>query len=90
MLEQFLLLTNCSSIQFFNSTPFFNTVSQDTFGTLTLTVQYLWDLQDAILCHWSPSTFQRTHPREAEDFPMVGKYPKDVLLPTFLAYLQPV
>ena len=29
-------------------------------------------------------------PWEVEDFPRDGKYPKDVSLPTFLAYLQPV
>ena len=29
-------------------------------------------------------------PSEAEDFPMGGKYPKDVPVPTFLANLQPV
>ena len=31
-----------------------------------------------------------TIPREAEDFPSGGKYPMDVHLPTFLAYLKPV
>ena len=29
-------------------------------------------------------------PREAEDFLRGGKYPKDVPLPTYLDYLQPV
>ena len=29
-------------------------------------------------------------PREAEDFPRGGKYPKDVRLPTCLDYLEPV
>ena len=48
MLEQPLLFTGCSSIQFFNSPPFLNTVSQNTFGTLPLTVQYLCDLRDGI------------------------------------------
>ena len=40
-------------------------------------------------CHWSPSTSQSL-PREAEDFLRGDKYPNDVPLPTFLAYLQPV
>ena len=39
MLEQPLLFIGCSSIQFLNSPPFLNTVSQNTFGTLPLTVQ---------------------------------------------------
>ena len=29
-------------------------------------------------------------PREAEEFPGGGKYPKDIPQPRFLAYLQPV
>ena len=41
-------------------------------------------------CHWSPSTSHPTLSREAEDFLRGGKYPNDVPLPTFLAYLQPV
>ena len=90
MLEQPFFFTGCSSIQFFNSPPFSHTISQNTFGTLALTVQYLCDLQDARPCHWSPSTSHPTHPREAEDFPTRGgKYPKDLPLPTLLAYLQP-
>ena len=48
MLEQPLLFTGCSSIQIFNSPPFLNTVSQDTFGNLALTVQYLCDLRDGV------------------------------------------
>ena len=70
--------------------PFPNTVSQDTFGTLLLTVQYFGDLRDAIPCHCSPSTSHPALPREAEDFPAGGKYPKDGPLPTFLACLQSV
>ena len=84
MLEQ--LFTGCSSIQFFNSPSFLNTVSQDTFGTQPLTVQYLCDLRDAMPRHCSPNTSHPTLPREAKDFPMGGKYPKDVPLATFLAY----
>ena len=90
MLEQPLLFTGCSSTQFFNSPPFPNTVSKDSFGTLLLTVQYLYDLRDAMPHHWLPSTYHPTLSREAEDFPRGDKYPKDVPLLTFLAYLEPV
>ena len=65
-------------------------VSQDTFGTLSLTVQYLCDLRDAMPGHWSPITSHPTLPREAKDFPRGSKYPNYVPLPTFLPYLQPV
>ena len=41
-------------------------------------------------CHWSPSASHPIIPREAEDFPRGGKYPKDMSLSTFLAYLKPV
>ena len=58
MLEQTLLFTGCSSIQFFNSPPFPSTLILDTFGTLALTVQYPSDLCDAMPLPWSPSTSQ--------------------------------
>ena len=90
MLEHLFLFTGCSSTQFFNSSPFSNTVSQGTFGTVLLTVQYLCDLRNAMSRHLSPSTSHPTLPREAEDFLRRGKYPKGVPLPTFLAYLKPV
>ena len=70
--------------------PYPNTVSQDTFDTQALTVQYFCDLQDTMPCHWSLSTSHPTFPREREHFPRGDKYPKDVPLPKFLAYLQPV
>ena len=73
--------TGCLSIQFFNLPPFLNTVSQDTFGTLPLTVQCLRDLRDVMPLHWSPSTSHQTLPKEAEEFPSHGKYPKDMPLP---------
>ena len=41
-------------------------------------------------CHWSPSASHPTLPREAENFSRGNKYPKDVPVPAFLAYLQPV
>ena len=68
--------------------PDLNTVSLATLGTIHLTVQPLYNLQDAMLRYWSPSASHPTLPREAEDFPRGGKYPKDVPLPTFLAYVQ--
>ena len=48
MLEQPLLFTGFSYIQFFNSPSFPNTVSQDTFDILPRTVQCLYDLWDTI------------------------------------------
>ena len=64
MLEQPLLSTGSSSIQFFYSPPFRNTVSQATFGTLTLTMQHLCELRDA----WR-STGHQVLPTQ----PQVGK-----------------
>ena len=49
--------------------PFLNTVSQDTFGTLSLPVQYLCDLREAMLRHWSPSSSHPTLPMEG-GFPL--------------------
>ena len=88
MLEQPLLFTGFSYIQFFNSPSFPNTVSQDTFDILPRTVQCLHDLWDTIdLLHWLPSTSHPTLTRETEDFPKGDRHLKDVLLPTFLDYL---
>ena len=83
MLEQPLLFTSFSNIHFSNLTSFPITVSQDTFGTLPLIAQYLCDLRDALLRHWSPSTSHSTFPKEAESFPRGGKDPQDMSLPTF-------
>ena len=55
----YLLLTDSSGIQFFDSLPFPNTVSYAAFGYLHLTVQHLCDLQDAMPCHSSQSA---SHP----------------------------
>ena len=66
------------------------TFIQDTFGTLPRIVQYMYDSQEAMPRHWSPSTSHPTLPRESEDFSRGGKYAKDVPLPMFLAYLKPV
>ena len=85
-----LYLLAVQAFSFLIHPPFLNTVSQDTFVTLSLTAQHLCDFQDIMPHHWSPHTSHLTLPREAEDFPRGGKYPKDVPLSTFLAYLQPV
>ena len=69
---------------------FSRTVSWFTFGTLPLNMQYLCDKQGAISWHWSPSTSHPNLYREEENFPRGLNYLKDVPLPTFLAYLQPV
>ena len=89
----YYLLAARSGIQFLNCPPlppsFSKTFSQNIFRTLPLTVQYLYDLQDAMPRYYSPGTSLPTLPKEAEDFSVGGKYP-DVSLPTFLAYMQPV
>ena len=76
--------------RFLIHSPFPNTVSQDPLGTLLLTAQYLCDLQNAMPRHWSLINCHPTFPKDAEDFTRGGKYPKDVSLPTLLAYVQPV
>ena len=69
--------------------PFPNTVSEETFYNLPLTLQYMCDLQDVIPRHKSPITSHPILPREADDFSRAGKYSEDVSLSTFLAYMQP-
>ena len=59
----YLVVAQASSFSIYPSFP--NTVSQDTFGTLPLTVQYLFDLRHAMLRHWSPSTSHPALPRES-------------------------
>ena len=84
MLEQSLLLT--SQAASFSIHPFFpNTISQDTFGTLPLTVPYLCDLWNVMPCHWSKNTSHSTLLNKVEDFPRGGKYSKDVPQPTKIA-----
>ena len=61
MLEQpllFLLAVQAFSLLIHPTFP--NTVSQNTYCTLSLTVQYLCDLQDTMSRHWSPSTSHLT------------------------------
>ena len=60
--------------------PFPNTVVQEIFGTLPLTLQCLCDIRNVIPCHWSPSTSYPTFPKWAEDFPRGGKCLNDVPL----------
>ena len=79
MLEQSLLFTGCSRIQFFNSP-----------SALHLTVQPLCVLRDFMPRHWSPSASHLTLLSVSENFPRGGKYPKNVPLSTFLAYSEPV
>ena len=55
MLEQRLLFTGFSSIQFFNLTFFSNAVSYTKLGSLYLTMQLLCDLRDTLPPHWPPS-----------------------------------
>ena len=59
MLQQPLDFTGCSSIQFLNSPPSPDTVSEAARDYLPLTVQRLCDLRDAMPRHWSPSA---SHP----------------------------
>ena len=60
MLEQLLVFTGCPSIQFFNSPPFPNTISEVTLGTLPLTVQHPRDLSEAMPHYWSQGTSRPT------------------------------
>ena len=57
----------------------------------TLISYKLCYLQDTLPCQKSPLSLPtKLVPREAKEFPRGDKYPKDVPLHTFLAYLQPV
>ena len=81
--------TGCSSIQFFNSPPFPNTVRlpQVTYHLLcSACVTY------GALCYTIGHQALPNQPlsREAEDFPRDDKYLKDVYLPTCLDDLKPV
>ena len=83
-----LLPAQASSFLFYQ--PFPNTVSCSTLGTLLHTVQPFCELWNTMPPHWSPSASHPTFPSEAVHFLRGGKYPKDVPLPTLLAYLKPV
>ena len=69
--------------------PLIHHLFPNTDFTLHLTVRPIFDLREAVP-HCSLSAFHPTLPREAENFPKGIKYPRDVPLPTCLAYLQPV
>ena len=67
MLQQLLLFTGCSSIDFLiHLSP--KRVSQITLGSLKLTALHLCNVQDTMPLLWSPSVSHLTLPREAEDF----------------------
>ena len=68
MLEQHFGFTDCPSIQVFNSPPSPNTVIEVAQGSLPVTVQQLYDLQNAM--HSSCMTYRMPLPlhREAADF----------------------
>ena len=53
-LSNLYYLLAAQSSNFFIYPPFPNTVSQDTFGNLLPTLQYLCDSRDAMPRHWSP------------------------------------
>ena len=89
--EPYLLAAQASSFLISHLSPLSkHRQSGHTFGTLPPTVQYLCDLRYTIPHHWSQNTSHPNLHRERGDFPMGGKYSKDVPLPTFLAYMQPV
>ena len=58
---------------FFNSPPSAITVSEAARDYLPFTMQYLRDLRDAMLLHWSPNASHLTLARGEEDFPRGGK-----------------
>ena len=53
MLEQTIVFSGCSSIQFLIYPPFTNTVSEATWDKLSVTVQHLCNLGDPMLPQWS-------------------------------------
>ena len=63
--------------------PLLNTVIEATIGTISLTVQHLFYLQDTMLRQWTPDASE-PFPREIDNYP---KYIKDVPLHTCLVYL---
>ena len=90
MLEQLLFFPDCLSIQFlivFNSPPSPKTVSKATIGNLSLTVEHLCDLWDAMPCI-DHQAFPNPFPRKGEDFHRGEKYRKHVPLIRYLAYFQ--
>ena len=82
MLEQPLVITGYLEIQSFNLITFPNTVSKATLVTLP----FYMPCQS--IGHQVLPT--QPLPKEAEDFPGSGNYPKDAQLPTYLGLLQAV
>ena len=85
MLQQPLVFSTCSNIQLLVHSPFPNTSTEATLGTLLLTVPHLCDLRDSISHHWSPgrSQFNFQVKQRISNFLRDGKYPKHVPLPTY-------
>ena len=89
MLEQPLIFTGCSNIQFLNSPPYPNTVKKNVipFPSLCSTFVTCGTLYHSI---GYKALFIQALPREVENFPRGGKYCKGMFLPTCLEYLQRV
>ena len=66
MLEQPLLFTGCSSIQFFNSPPFLkHSQLGHTWYPTPHCAALIFSQRDAIPCHWSPSVSNPILPRKS-------------------------
>ena len=71
---------------------FFSLTGHHATSEVTTLISYnLCSLRDTVPRQKSPLSFPtQAVPREVEDFRILCKYHRNVLLPTFLAYLQPV
>ena len=86
MLQQLSVFSFCPTIQFLiHPPPFPNIISKATLGTLPFTLQHMFHLRSPCRAIGHLALPTQPLPREAEDFPSGGKYPKHVLLPTNLA-----
>ena len=85
MLGQPLFLSGCSSIQLFNSLLLL--IGYHPTPLVTTLISFnLHKSRDTIRRHWTTLSFPIQYlPREADDFPSGGKYPKHVPLPIYLA-----
>ena len=88
ILEQHLLFTGCSRMEFFHSPPFPEHIQWGHLLYPTIHCAVLVCPWDAMPRHCSPNTPHPILSREAEDFPRGSKYPEDVPLPTFLAHFN--
>ena len=84
MLEQPLVFSDCSRIQFL-----IHTLSPILSVKPPLVTYHSLCSTHAMPHYWSSGTSHQNLPREAEDFSRSGKYLKHLLLPKYLAYLQP-